>query len=229
MNDYKSIAQEIINKAMDYSSQAMSYFDKEEIEEFAEDLAEGLGFKSYGDSCVIDVKGRPRLNFDAGDIAKKLNLKESTVYDIEHAVQEKLDFEIEAFAQDLEQDYSDFVIEGRMGGYWGLSNFYWNIDISPIGRAQLIKELENAYIQLINKEDKSQEQINEDMEDDVQYAYDYFTAEIYDTLLEDKSNFKLNADYLFELEQISKRIDEKEAELANIDTWVKWYQENKEV
>ena len=89
------------------------YGDSSLDSEVYHDLAYKYDFihrHKYGDDYILlDVKGRPNLSFGADD----LGIDDDTFY-------YELNYLISDFAEILKEDFPEFVVLGRSGGYWGL-------------------------------------------------------------------------------------------------------------
>lgn len=170
----------------------------------AEDLARGIDCQIYGErgltgNCLVKkVKQMPYIDEEkAGlDFGKEED-------------REKVDEAIRFFVEQIEQKYGDdFVIVGRSGGYWGLSNAEGHIEISEQGYDNLAKMLLDRY----NKVDRESYPTLSDVMfvDDRDFGI---------KLAEDSDNFEFEKDYIEKMQSLIKDIEDEEKQMNSKEYW----------
>lgn len=189
----------------------------EEIQDnvpFLAEIAENNGYKAYGGrdygntALVINVKGRPNLDLDA------LGLKYDDDYDRVNAA-------INTFASQLEDEFSDFTIRGRMGGYWGLANLENNLAISEDGFMALKDEVKKL---LTDPTLRYKEGFDEasTFDEFASVAEDCIIADstmIANKLLEDSSYITIDPDFLVRMQELVDAINAEEKAMQSKEYW----------
>lgn len=200
----KSIETEILDKS--------TYSVSDKIKDYLEEQ----GYQLYDDAAVINVKGRPNVEIK---YIQFLQDSYPIVNDIANRIQD--------FAQDLSDQFEDFVTKGRMDGYWGLNNASEHTEISNFD------ELADFYIDKMNNDKEAQEDpdFTNNPED---YYYQFVGGE---DAIDDMGKLikvKLDDNFMAELEEIKLAIDEEEKsinkdikELASMDIFGSGYDESK--
>lgn len=198
----KSIETEILDKS--------TYSISDKIKDYLEEQ----GYQLYDDAAVINVKGRPNVEIK---YIQFLQDSYPIVNDIADRIQE--------FAQELSDDFEDFVTKGRMDGYWGLNNASEHVEISNFD------ELADFYINKMNNDKEAQEDpdFTNDPED---YYYQFVGGEDAIDDMGELIKVKLDDNFMAELEEIKLAIDEEEksinkdiSELASMDIFGHGYDE----
>ena len=172
---------EIIDDLKALESDIIDYIhDKESV---FEDVAEGTKYTVYEDALCINVKGRPNINVDIPD-------------DMLETAGDYIDTYISDLADSLHKEDDDFVIYGRMGGYWGYKNFENYITINDKG----LKVLKDKVIELMKDEDNTDFNSYE--------IVDYYKEDLADEL--DGRHLSISKDFLKKLEDLSSVIDTNE-------------------
>lgn len=200
----KSIETEILDKS--------TYSVSDKINDYLEEQ----GYQLYDDAAVINVKGRPDVEIKYIQFLRDL-------YPIENYIVDR----IQEFAQELSDLFEDFVIKGRMGGYWGLNNASEHVEISNFD------ELADFYINKMNNDKEAQE--DPDFTNNPEDYYYQFTGgedAVYD--MGELIKVKLDDTFMSELEEIKLSIDAEEEsinkdikELASMDIFGSGYDESK--
>ena len=176
----------------------LDYPEYDQIDEIASELAEQIDCLTYGNNCVINVKGRPEIKFD---YKEELGM---TSEEFDNVLQDY----IQMFADTLDKDFSGFVIEGRMGGYWGLSDVDTHVILSPLGIENLKEEIERlAHNEMTKDYDENLTQ------EDYQSIVDMYNDDIADFLMQDLGNFQFDSDYVSSLTALKARIDAEEEKM----------------
>lgn len=177
------------------------FFTDYNLEDIEDKLAEKYGYTTYTDTdaaLVLNVKNRPHINLD-----------------VTPEMQEIIDINIQDLANTLNDQYDNFVILGRMGGYWGLSNFRNHIIICQQGIEFLQKEVLTLTKKLIDQGEYTEEEIEE-------YIYDIiveYDDDLFDKLLTNVDNFDIDDEYKEAMNIISQDIDEVEKILNDKETY----------
>ena len=173
-----------------------------DLTEIAESLAEELGCKIYSDNgrhyLVKNVKGMPNIDEKSSglDFSKESNC-------------EAVNSAVELFGERLAHEYGDdFVIVGRMGGYWGLTNPEAQIVVSGKGYEKLAEILLEEY--------KEKGYTEEDTLGDYLYYNDRHFGEL---LQEDFENFEFNKEYKENMESLINSIKEEEKQMNSKEYW----------
>lgn len=200
----KSIETEILDKS--------TYSVNDKIKDYLEEQ----GYQLYDDAAVINVKGRPDVEIKYIQFLKD-------VYPIENYIVDR----IQEFAQELSDLFEDFVIRGRMDGYWGLNNASKHVEISNFD------ELADFYINKMNNDKEAQEDpdFTNNPED---YYYQFVGGEDAVDDMGELIKVKLDDTFMGELEEIKLSIDAEEKsinkdikELASMDIFGSGYDESK--
>lgn len=200
----KSIETEILDKS--------TYSVSDKIKDYLEEQ----GYQLYDDAAVINVKGRPNVEIK---YIQFLQDSYPIVNDIADRIQE--------FAQELSDEFEDFVTKGRMDGYWGLNNASEHVEISNFD------ELADFYIDKMNNDKEAQEDpdFTNNPED---YYYQFVGGEDAIDDMGELIKVKLDDNFMDELEEIKLAIDEEEKsinkdikELASMDIFGSGYDESK--
>ena len=175
---------EIIDELKNFEPDIIDYiYDKESV---FKDVAEGTKYTVYEDALCLNVKGRPDIWVDISD-------------DMLETAGDYIDTYISELADSLHEEDDDFVIYGRMGGYWGYKNFENYITINDKG----LKVLKDKVIELMKDEDKAD-----------WTPYDIildYKEELADEL--DGWYLTISKDFLKKLEDLSSIIDDEEKKL----------------
>ena len=195
-----SIKENIILFIKDYGFE--DYFTDYDLQDIEQQLADQYGYKLYGEdgsNClVINVKGRPNISLE-----------------VTPEMQQEIDLKIDGLVDFLREQYPNFVIVGRMGGYWGLSNFIENINISEQGILKLQNKVEEIVQDLIDNKEYTEQEVKEDMYDVIHNNKD----ELIDILIQDVNNFEIVNSYLQDLKDIEESINDVEKQLNDPKTY----------
>ena len=200
----KSIETEILDKS--------TYSISDKIKDYLEEQ----GYQLYDDAAVINVKGRPNVEIKYIQFLRDL-------YPIENDIANR----IQDFAQELSEMFEDFVIKGRMAGYWGLDNASEHVEISNFD------ELADFYINKMNNDKEAQEDpdFTNNPED---YYYQFVGGENAIDVMGELIKVKLDDNFMDNLEEIKLAIDTEEksmnkalSDLASMDIFGHGYDESK--
>lgn len=198
VNEAANVSDEEIKSAIHEFVDALEY----EIDcdwNTVEELYNNLGnYKIYDNAVVINVKGRPYLDFDTSNIDN-----------------DYFNNEIQLFADALATKFPDFVVKGRMGGYWGLDNAKDHVFLNRDKVFNLIYDkLNNDILRELNNLEDFHEY---DIYDAVQNIF--FNKIDLDDITENSEYWEVEPNFIQNLNDLAKDIDNKEAEMNNADYW----------
>jgi len=164
------------------------------IEESVNELAKSYGYQIYDKNLVKDVKGRPDLS---PEVMEKISEKgEDVLMDV-----------IEVFANQCSDIYNNFVICGKSGGYWGLSNVFDNIELTEAFKPHLIELIK----------ENSEEQNYESWE---WTLYNYLDDFQFNMIIQDNPDtIKFKDEYIKEMNNLQKDIDNEEKAMNSLEYW----------
>lgn len=185
---------------------------------YINELAESVGYKTYGGSeykstaLVMNVKGMPDLDLDALGLA----------YDVDAG--DKIQLAINDFAEQLEEEFEDFTIRGRMGGYWGLANFEKNITISKDGYISLIDAVKVLLNDPTLKYKESFDEANDDnnieeIKDIISECIYYDSNELVNNLNSDPNYIEVKPEYLAKMNELRDLIKAQEKAMQDPTYW----------
>ena len=156
-----------------------------------QDLAEQTVYTIYDDALCINVKGRPYIEVEMTE----------DEYD-------KVNEAIYRLAASLDKADEDFVVYGRMGGYWGYKGYADNIMINESG----FETLKNKLIELVNNEDNKPDMDYNKEQDNLDGYIDTFIYDNKELLAEeiDADCLSFKSEYLDKLNNLAETIDKAE-------------------
>ena len=177
--------------------------DFSDLSSVVEDLADAMGCRIYGENGIGDCLVKKVMNMPHID-------EQASGLDFSNEVHcEAVDAAVELFAKSLQQDYGDdFVILGRSGGYWGLSDVYGHVEVSEEG----YEKLANLLLERFNELDRESYPTLSDVMvvDDRDFGIE---------LAEDSDNFQFSKDYKERMESLIKAIEDEEKAMNTKEYW----------
>lgn len=185
-------------------------------DDYLEDIVKDTPYKvygtDYGNALMLDVKGRPDIDTDRLGIEA-----DNRFYD-------KIQGDIGFFAQNLQEEYPNFITAGRMSGWWGLKDLASNIVLSEAGK-QHLKELTKRYIDnAIQNEEYTEDELTAS---DV-YDIIYEQKPVYDLLTEFDDSFEIAPEYLEQMNNLVADIDAQEKFMNEPEYWEEFKAEQSE-